>query len=107
MNNIPTEIQPIIEFLSNTFSWLPNTLTWIFIISGAFRWIFKWISPKLQKFMEKLVLKVIETADTKDDHWLANFLQKKWYIKGVFLIDLIFSVKLPTYDSVKDKLNIK
>lgn len=67
-------------------------LGWI----ASFRLTCKWWAPKLKAWMEDAIDKVVATDSKEDDALVARLLSSRIYRTLALVIDLLFSIKLPT-----------
>lgn len=85
------ELNQLLALLGGDNGTLAQVIAWI----GAARVPLKIFSGKLQNAMERAISRVTETEDPEDDELVAGILSSKPYRIGAFVLDWIFSVKLP------------
>jgi hypothetical protein len=99
-----TELQSLWQLLCGKFGWSPAVLTWI----GAFRTVLKFFSARIQTNLTAIMVRIAQSADQEDDRDFDALLQARWYRVTQFVLDLVFSFKLPTHsDFVKEKQSMK
>lgn len=86
-------LQPLIDLLSARHGWIPAVLGWM----SAIRLALKWFSGGLQERLTARLVEAAKSADTQDDADWEAILRARWYRWVSFWLDLVFSVKLPTY----------
>lgn len=87
-----TELQPILDLLAGRFGWSPAVLGYI----ATTRLLLKFFSARLQRNLTARMVATAASADTEDDRDFT-FLSARWYRVTAFLLDLVFSFKLPTH----------
>lgn len=90
------DLQPLIDLVSGKIPWLVPTLATLM----AIRLPMKLLSGWLQRVMTAFVERVAVSPETDDDEMLRRVLGSIWYRFAVFLLDAVFSLKLPTADSL-------
>jgi hypothetical protein len=86
------DIQPILDFLTKHVPWLAPAL----VVIGSLRVVLKFFSGTIQAYLTKALAWVAASADKDDDALLGKLLTHKLYRIFIFLVDMLFSIKLPT-----------
>lgn len=87
---------PLYSLLSGHFGWLPTLIAWI----GALRIPLKLVNGWLQGVLTQFVVRVQDSPETDDDAQLKKVLGALWYRFLAFTLDAVFSLKLPTTQSL-------
>jgi hypothetical protein len=88
-----TELQSLIQLLSGKFGWLPTVLTWM----GTIRTVLKPFSSRVQSNLTARMVAAAQSADAEDATDFDSLLRARWYRVTTFVLDLMFSFKLPTH----------
>ncbi|MBC8095741.1 MAG: hypothetical protein H7Y43_08005 [Akkermansiaceae bacterium] len=88
-----TELQPLLNLLGGKLGWLPAATAWLLAIQTAM----KFINSRLQAFLTERMANIAASESSDDDEYFGAFLQRGWYRKLAFVLDLVFRLKLPTY----------
>ena len=99
MNN--HSLQPLLDLLSGKLGWLPTALAWI----GALRLPMKLAGDWLQRALTAFVNDVANSPESDDDSALRKILGSLPYRLSAFALDAIFSLKLPTTQSLNKHIN--
>jgi hypothetical protein len=93
-------VTPLVNLLSAKFGWMPAVIGWV----GALRFFLKFFNGKLQAFLTQRMAEAAASQDAEDDRDFEGLLSARWYRLTNFIVDLVFSVKLPTHaDFIKLK----
>ena len=85
------ELKPLLDLLGGESGRIAQIVVWI----GAIRIPAKIVSGSIQSAAERAIARVVATEDSEDDILLEKVLKSRTYRIGAFLIDWVFSVKLP------------
>ena len=88
-----TSIQPIVDLLSGHYPWLITVLAFI----GAVRVPLKFFSAGIQARMTARMAAAAASQDPDDDRDWDALLDARFYRLTAFLLDLLFSFKLPMH----------
>ena len=86
------ELQPLINLLSGKFGWLPALLGYM----AAIRVPLKFVSARIQANLTARMAAAAASADPEEQKDF-DFLSARPYRVAAFLLDLVFSFKLPTH----------
>lgn len=87
------ELQPLLDLLTGKFGWLPTVLGYM----AAIRVPLKFVSARIQKNLTERMAAAAASQDPDDDRDFDALLRSRWYRITSFLLDLVFSFKLPTH----------
>lgn len=91
--------QPLVNLLSGHFGWMPTVMGWVAASRLALKFVNAWLQAKLTAMMKedaetsRLEMGAPGAVTTND--WEA-VLSNRWYRVMSFVLDLAFSLKLPT-----------
>lgn len=91
IENSMEQIQPLIHLLEGRFGWSPAVMAWM----SALRLVLKPFNAKLQSKLTDLMAE--DAKDPESEHDWEVLLHKRWYRLTAFILDLFFSLKLPTH----------
>lgn len=87
------ELAPFINLLSGKFGWLPTICGYMV----ALRVPLKFFSSRIQANLTRRMADVVASQDEEDDRDFDALLSARWYRVLNFVLDLVFSFKLPTH----------
>ena len=85
------ELQALLDTLTAKHAWLPSVLVWI----GTLRVLCKGFSNRLQLALERNIEIITNSKSVEDDARVQQILESRFYGWTAFIVDLLFSVKLP------------
>jgi hypothetical protein len=91
------ELQPFLDLLSGKMPWLIPMLAFI----GAVRLPMKIFNGWFQRTLTAFVDRVAASPQVDDDEYLLRIFGSIWYRFLAFLLDAVFSLKLPTTESLQ------